>query len=79
MSGLETKVIVDINQTANRFTSSIVLKAGGRAIDAKSILGLSFSLLSREQYQLEIYGPDEAAATTAMKEAFARHGLRVEI
>ncbi|KAF9138600.1 hypothetical protein BGX30_008953 [Mortierella sp. GBA39] len=33
-------------------------RTGGRAIDVKSILGLSFSMLSREQYQLEIYGPD---------------------
>ncbi|WP_261301273.1 HPr family phosphocarrier protein [Paenibacillus andongensis] len=75
MGGLETKAIVEINQLANQYKSSIVLKVGTRFIDVKSILGLSITLFSNQVYQLEIHGPDEAEAKHAMEELFNKHGL----
>jgi len=78
MSGIETRAIVDINKTANQFQSSIVLKWGGKVVDAKSILGLSLTLLGSQHYNLEIHGPDEAEAKAAMLAAFRRHHLSVD-
>lgn len=75
MSGLGTRAIVEINQVANQFQSSIVIKVGKRYIDVKSILGLSITLFSNEVYHLEIHGPDEAEAKHAMEELFIKHGL----
>ncbi|TYP79469.1 HPr family phosphocarrier protein [Paenibacillus methanolicus] len=75
MDGLGTRAIVDINQTANRFRSSIVMKAGSRIIDVKSILGLSFSLLGHDRYELDIHGPDEEVARDAMLDVFRKHDL----
>ncbi|MEC0230704.1 HPr family phosphocarrier protein [Paenibacillus alba] len=75
MSGLGTRTIVEINQAANQFQSSIVLKVGKRFIDVKSILGLSITLLTHEVYRLDIHGPDEAEAKQAMSDLFKKHGL----
>ncbi|MEW9700505.1 HPr family phosphocarrier protein [Paenibacillus sp. SI8] len=75
MGGLETKAIVEINQAANQFKSSIVIKVGARFIDVKSILGLSITLFSNQEYQLEIHGPDEAEARSALIALFEKHGL----
>ena len=75
MGGLETKAIVEINQAANQFKSSIVIKVGTRFIDVKSILGLSITLFSNQVYQLEIHGPDEEEAKAVMKQIFEKHGL----
>ncbi|MFE5323044.1 HPr family phosphocarrier protein [Paenibacillus sp. NPDC056579] len=77
MGGMPTKAIVEINQTANRFQSSIVIKIGERAIDVKSILGLSITLLGNQQYELEIHGQDDAEAKQAMAEVFQKHDLSV--
>jgi len=77
VSGIGASAIVSINQTANRFQSSIVLRWKGKAIDVKSILGLSLTLLSSQEYTLEVHGPDEAEAKAAMIAAFEKHGLRV--
>lgn len=78
MSGIETKAIVEINQAANRFRSSIVLRVQDKYVDAKSILGLTISMVRDETYRLEIHGPDEREARTGMLEVFGRHGLKVE-
>lgn len=75
MSGIETKAIVEINQTAARYKSSIVMQAHNKNIDVKSILGLSMTLMNDEVYQLEIHGPDEAEAKKAMADVFRKHGL----
>lgn len=79
MSGLPTKAIVEINQTANQFQSSIVIKVDERFIDVKSILGLSITLLGNRQYELEIHGPDEAEAKTSMADIFQKHDLSVTV
>ncbi|WP_248928131.1 HPr family phosphocarrier protein [Paenibacillus hamazuiensis] len=78
MAGLATTAIVELNQTANRFKSSIVIRIDNKFIDAKSILGLSLTLLGNQSYRLEIHGPDEAEAREAMLAVFNKHGLSVE-
>lgn len=79
MKGISTSAIVEINQTASRFDSSIVMKVGNKFIDVKSMLGLSMTLLYDEAYSLEVYGSDEAEAKKAMKEVLEKHGVNVEI
>ena len=79
MSAVDTKAIIEINHTAAQFRSSIVLRAGSRVIDVKSILGLSVSLVTGESYRLDIHGPDEAEAKEALAALFEKHGLKAEI
>ena len=75
MGGMETKAIVEINQAANQFQSSIVIHVGTKFIDVKSILGLSVTLFNNQAYKLEIHGPDEEEASMVMKRIFEKHGL----
>lgn len=77
MGGLETKAIVEINQAANQFQSSIVIQVGTRFIDVKSILGLSVTLFNNQAYKLDIHGPDEKDAIEVMKRIFDKHGLNL--
>jgi phosphocarrier protein len=71
--------IVEISQTASRFTSSIVLQYENKYIDVKSILGLYTTLLNTQSYELHVHGPDEAEAKQAMAEVFAKHNLQIRI
>ena len=71
--------IVDIAQTASKFTSSIVLQYDNKYIDVKSILGLYTTLVASSAYELHVHGPDEAEAKKAMAEVFAEHGMNVNI
>ncbi|WP_169084138.1 HPr family phosphocarrier protein [Paenibacillus sp. PL91] len=74
------RAIVDINQTAAEYKSSIVLRiSDNKYIDVKSILGLSFTLYQNHEYKLEIHGPDETEAKHAMVEAFKKHHLYVQV
>jgi phosphocarrier protein HPr len=71
--------IVEISQTANKFSSSIVLKYENKYIDVKSILGLFTTLVSSSQYELHVHGPDETQARSEMLEVFAKHELNVKL
>ena len=71
--------VVDIAQTAGKFTSSIVLQADNKYIDVKSILGLFTTLLGNQSYELHVHGPDAEEAKKAMTEVFAKHGLNVDV
>lgn len=71
------RLMVDVNQTASSFKSSIVLRIGNKFIDAKSIVGLSLTLMTSQGYTLEIYGPDEEAAKLSMVKVFKQHGITV--
>lgn len=71
--------IVEISQTANRFTSSIVLKFENKYIDVKSILGLFTTLINTSQYELHVHGPDEALAKETMLEVFGKHNLNIKL
>lgn len=79
MKGISTSAVVEINQTASRFQSSIVMRVDNKSIDVKSMLGLSISLLYNQSYTLEIYGPDEEDAKKAMAEVLQKHGLTAEM
>ncbi|GIQ68709.1 HPr family phosphocarrier protein [Xylanibacillus composti] len=71
--------IVEISQTANKFSSSIVLQFENKYIDVKSILGLFTTLLNTHSYELHVHGPDAEEAKAAMKEVFAKHQLNVKV
>ncbi len=73
----KNEVIVEISQTANKFTSSIVLQYDNKYIDVKSILGLFTTLLNTSSYELHVHGPDEEEAKAAMQGVFAKHNLTV--
>jgi phosphocarrier protein len=75
----EIRSIVDINQTAADFKSSIVLRVSDtKFVDVKSILGLSITLYKNLAYKLEIHGPDEEAKS-AMIDVFNKYHLNVEV
>lgn len=71
--------IVEISQTASKFTSSIVLQADSKYIDVKSILGLFTTLVGNQQYELHVHGPDAEEAKKAVVEVFAKHNLNVKV
>ncbi|MCI2256112.1 HPr family phosphocarrier protein [Domibacillus sp. 8LH] len=73
------QVVVEINQTASKFKSSIVIMTDNQTIDAKSILGLTYSILNSKSFKLEIHGPDEEEAKVAMSSVFWKHSLPVEV
>lgn len=71
--------VVEIAQTAGKFTSSIVLHSENKYIDVKSILGLFTTLVSSHSYELHVHGPDAEEAKKAMADMFAKHGLQVSV
>ncbi|MFB5266313.1 HPr family phosphocarrier protein [Paenibacillus enshidis] len=71
--------VVEIAQTAGKFTSSIVLHSENKYIDVKSILGLFTTLVDTHSYELHVHGPDADAAKIAMAGVFAKHGLKITI
>ncbi len=77
--GNKNAAIVEISQTAGKFKSSIVLQVENKYIDVKSMLGLYVTLMTNNDYELHIHGPDEEDAKKAMDEAFAKHGMKVLI
>lgn len=72
-------IVVDISQTAGKFSSSIVLQAENKYIDVKSILGLFTTLVSHQSYELHVHGPDADEAKKAMIDVFTKHGLNVKV
>ncbi|MFP3121888.1 HPr family phosphocarrier protein [Ectobacillus funiculus] len=73
------QMVVEINETANKFKSSIVIRTDNKCIDAKSILGLSYTVLSSQAFKLEIHGLDQEDAKVAMAHVFWKNSLPVEI
>ncbi|GGA21657.1 HPr family phosphocarrier protein [Paenibacillus physcomitrellae] len=73
------QAVVEIAQTASKFSSSIVLQAENKYIDVKSILGLFTTLVSGHSYELHVHGPDAEEAKAAMTEIFEKHGLHVTL
>ena len=67
--------VVELAQTAGKFTSSIVLQYDNKYIDVKSILGLYTTLVASRAYELHVHGPDAEEAKKAMAEVFAKHGM----
>lgn len=73
------QAVVEIAQTAAKFSSSIVLQAENKYIDVKSILGLFTTLVGGHSYELHVHGPDADEAGSAMTEVFVKHGLQVQV
>lgn len=73
------QAIVELNRTAQQFKSSIVIITKNGTVDAKSILGLSNSILMSNSFQLEILGPDQEIAKKEMGAVFRKYGLSVKI
>ncbi|MCK8486111.1 HPr family phosphocarrier protein [Paenibacillus sp. MBLB2552] len=73
------EAVVEIAQTAGKYTSSIVLQADNKYIDVKSILGLFTTLVNTKSYELHVHGPDAEEAKKAVTEVFAKHGLDVKV
>ncbi|MNW28370.1 HPr family phosphocarrier protein [Paenibacillus massiliensis] len=71
--------VVEIAQTAGKFTSSIVLHSDNKYIDVKSILGLFTTLVNSHSYELHVHGPDADEAKKAMAEVFAKHGMEIQV
>ncbi|KZE65503.1 HPr family phosphocarrier protein [Paenibacillus sp. CMAA1739] len=71
--------VVEIAQTASKFTSSIVLHSENKYIDVKSILGLFTTLVSSHSYELHVHGPDAEEAKKAIVEVFQKHGLHISV
>ena len=71
--------VVEIAQTASKFTSSIVLHSENKYIDVKSILGLFTTLVSSHSYELHVHGPDAEEAKKAIIEVFQKHGLHISV
>lgn len=73
------QAVVEIAQTAAKFSSSIVLQAESKYIDVKSILGLFTTLVGGHSYELHVHGPDAEEAKAAMTEVFNKHGLQITL
>lgn len=72
----ETKTIVE---TAQKFTSSIVIETEDKMLDVKSILGIFVSLYKNKQYKLHVTGPDEEEAKKELLELFKTFGYKVTV
>lgn len=79
ISSTFAEFVVAINKTAQKFQSSIVIKTDRKSFDAKSILGLTYSVLSSKTFELEIHGPDQEEAKKAMTNVFYRHSVPVHV
>lgn len=71
--------VLEVSETANKFQSSVVIRTDTKNIDAKSILGLTYTVLSSQTFKLEIHGPDEKEAKAAMTHIFWKNKLPVEV
>lgn len=79
ISNTFAEFVVAINKTAQEFQSSIVIKTDRKSFDAKSILGLTYSVLSSKTFELEIHGPDQEEAKKVMTDVFYRHNVPVHV
>ena len=71
-SGLHTRPAARFVQVASRFDSRIVIRAGERHADAKSLIALlGLTVRPESVITLEADGPDELAALAALVEELA--------
>jgi len=70
--GLHARVAAQLVQTANRFTSKILLEANGQQVDARSILGiLTLACPQGSHISVVVEGSDAEAAIDAFAKLFA--------
>jgi phosphocarrier protein len=69
--GLHARASARIVQLASRFRSSVSLVAGGRRTSARNIVGvMMLAAAVGTTVRLEVDGPDEDAAVSAMVDLF---------
>ncbi|RUT47859.1 HPr family phosphocarrier protein [Paenibacillus anaericanus] len=73
------EAVVEIAQTAGKFSSSIVLQADNKYIDVKSILGLFTTLVNTQSYELHVHGSDAEEAKAAVTAVFAKYDLKIKV
>ncbi|MDQ0088324.1 phosphocarrier protein [Paenibacillus anaericanus] len=73
------EAVVEIAQTAGKFSSSIVLQADNKYIDVKSILGLFTTLVNTQSYELHVHGSDAEEAKEAVTAVFAKYDLKIKV
>ena len=65
--GLHARASAKLTQTASQFQSEVWLSRNGRRVNGKSIMGVMMLAAAKgTQIHLEINGPDEDAAMTAL-------------
>ncbi len=70
--GLHARASAKLTQAASRFASAVWLARNGRRVNAKSIMGVMMLAAGMgSSVELEVEGPDEAAAADAIEQLFA--------
>jgi len=66
-NGLDARPVALLVQEASKYDSKIYMEAGGKKINAKSIMGMmSLSLAPGEKVTISAQGTDEVEAATAL-------------
>jgi catabolite repression HPr-like protein len=66
--GLQARSAAQFVQAANRYSAHIEVEKAGKAVNAKSIMGImSLALRQGEEVVLSADGPDEAEAVAGLK------------
>ena len=69
--GLHARASAKLTQLASRFQSGIWIERNGRRVNAKSIMGVMMLAAGiGSMIELEVEGPDEAAAAEAVEKLF---------
>ena len=70
--GLHARASAKLTQLASRFQSGIWIERNGRRVNAKSIMGVMMLAAGiGSAVELEVEGPDEAAAADALEKLFS--------
>jgi phosphocarrier protein len=65
--GLHARASAKLTQTASQYQSEVWLSRNGRRVNGKSIMGVMMLAAAKgTQIHLEIHGPDEDAAMSAL-------------
>lgn len=68
-TGLDARPVAVLVQVASRHDSTVYIEAGGRKVNAKSIMGMmSLGLVSGEELTVIADGEDEQRAVDAIEE-----------
>jgi phosphocarrier protein len=69
--GLHARASAKLTQLASKFQSAVWIERNGRRVNAKSIMGVMMLAAGiGSNVELEVEGPDEAAAAAAIEKLF---------
>ena len=70
--GLHARASAKLTQLASKFQSAVWIERNGRRVNAKSIMGVMMLAAGiGSAVELEVEGPDEAAAAEAVEKLFS--------